>query len=46
VLAIVIIDRPSGRLRRIETVSGGILALSLGGGTKSYEEECTSIDRP
>jgi hypothetical protein len=43
VLAIVIIDRPSGRLRRIETVAGGILALSLGEGTKSYEEECTPL---
>ncbi len=40
VLAVVILDRHSGRLRKIETVSGGILALSLGEGTKSYEEEC------
>jgi hypothetical protein len=44
VLTVVIIDRPSGRLRRIETVSGGILALSLGEGTKSYEEECTPVN--
>lgn len=41
VLTVVIINRHSGRLQRIETVSGGILALSLGEGTKSYEEECT-----
>jgi hypothetical protein len=46
VVSVVIIDRRSGRLRRVETVSGGILALSLGEGTKSYEEECTSEDRP
>ena len=44
VLAVVILDRPSGRLRRIETVSGGILALSLGEGTKSYDEECVPVN--
>jgi hypothetical protein len=44
VLAVVILDRRSGRLRKIETVSGGILALSLGEGTKSYEEECVPVN--
>jgi hypothetical protein len=44
VLAVVILDRRSGRLRKIETVSGGILALSLGEGTKSYDEECVPVN--
>jgi hypothetical protein len=46
VLAVVILDRRSGRLRRVETVSGGILALSLGEGTKSYDEECVPANHP
>ncbi len=45
VIAVVMIDRRSGKLRRVETISGGILALSLGEGTRSYEEQCTPINR-
>jgi hypothetical protein len=43
VTSIVSIDRASGRLRRVDTVVGGILASSLGEGTKSYEEQCAPI---
>ena len=45
VTALVMIDRRSGKLRRVETVSGGILASSLGEGTKTYEEECAPTNR-
>ena len=43
VTSIVTIDRASGRLRRVDTVVGGILASSLGEGTKSYEEQCAPL---
>ena len=51
VTSIVTIDRATGKLRKVDTVVGGILASSLGEGTKSYDEQCiplkeskTSID--
>lgn len=43
VTSLVIIDRASGKLRKVDTVAGGILASSLGEGTKSYEEQCTPL---
>jgi len=43
VISIVIIDRASGKLRKVDTVAGGILASSLGEGTKSYEEQCLPL---
>ncbi|MBU3623416.1 hypothetical protein ICN47_06700 [Polynucleobacter sp. AP-Latsch-80-C2] len=43
VTSMVIIDRASGKLRKMDTVSGGILASSLGEGTKSYEEQCVPL---
>ena len=43
VTSIVIVDRASGRLRRMDTIVGGILASSLGEGTKSYEEQCAPL---
>ena len=43
VTSIVTIDRASGRLRKVDTVVGGILASSLGEGTKSYDEQCTPL---
>jgi hypothetical protein len=43
VTSIVIVDRVSGRLRRVDTIVGGILAASLGEGTKSYEEQCVPL---
>ena len=46
VTTMVMIDRHSGKLRKVETVSGGILANSLGEGTRSYEEQCVSVDNP
>ena len=43
VTSIVTIDRATGKLRKVDTVSGGILATSLGEGTKSYDEQCTPL---
>ena len=43
VTSIVTIDRASGKLRKVDTVVGGILASSLGEGTKSYDEQCTPL---
>ena len=43
VTSMIIIDRVSGKLRKVETVAGGILASSLGEGTKSYEEQCAPL---
>ena len=46
VTSMVMIDRSTGKLRKIDTVSGGILASSLGEGTKSYEGQCTPVNKP
>lgn len=46
VTSMVIIDRSTGKLRKVDTVSGGILASSLGEGTKSYEEQCIPVNNP
>ena len=43
VTSIVTIDRGSGKLRKVDTVVGGILSTSLGEGTKSYDEQCTYL---
>ena len=43
VTSIITIDRASGKLRKVDTVVGGILATSLGEGTKSYDEQCTLL---
>lgn len=43
VTSIVTIDRASGKLRKVDTVVGGILATSLGEGTKSYDEQCAYL---
>jgi hypothetical protein len=40
------IDRISGKLRKVDTIAGGILASSLGEGTKSYEEQCIPVNIP
>jgi hypothetical protein len=34
------IDRESGKLRKVDTIQGGILGANLGDGTRSYEEQC------
>jgi hypothetical protein len=46
VTSIVMIDRISGKLRKVDTIAGGILASSLGEGTKSYEEQCIPVNHP
>lgn len=43
VTSIVTIDRATGKLRKVDTVVGGILASSLGEGTKSYDEQCIPL---
>jgi hypothetical protein len=40
VSSIVMIDRETGKLRKFDTIQGGILGANLGDGTKSYEERC------
>ena len=42
VTSIVTIDRETGKLRKLDTIQGGILGASLGNGTKSYEEQCVT----
>ena len=42
VISIVTIDRETGRLRKLDTIQGGILGARLGDGTKSYEEQCVA----
>jgi hypothetical protein len=42
VTSIVTIDRETGKLRKLDTIQGGILGASLGDGTKSYEEQCVT----
>lgn len=42
VTSIVMIDRESGKLRKVDTIQGGILGANLGDGTRSYEEQCVA----
>lgn len=42
VTSIVMIDRETGKLRKLDTIQGGILGANLGDGTKSYEEQCVA----
>jgi hypothetical protein len=42
VTSVVIIDRETGKLRKIDTIQGGILGKNLGEGTRSYEEQCVT----
>jgi hypothetical protein len=42
VTSIVMIDRESGKLRRVDTIQGGILGANLGDGTRSYDEQCVA----
>lgn len=42
VISVVIIDRETGKLRKIDTIQGGILGKNLGDGTRSYEEQCVA----
>jgi len=38
----IVLNRATGQLKKIETISGGILGATVGEGTKSYEEQCAS----
>jgi hypothetical protein len=42
VTSVVIIDRETGKLRKIDTIHGGILGKNLGDGTRSSEEQCVA----
>ncbi|WP_415836259.1 hypothetical protein [Polynucleobacter antarcticus] len=35
------LNRQTGQLRKVETITGGILSATLGGGTRTYQEQCT-----
>lgn len=42
VMSIVMIDLETGKLRKVDTIQGGILGKNLGDGTRSYEEQCVA----
>lgn len=42
VMSMVMIDRETGKLRKVDTIQGGILGKNLGDGTRSYEEQCVA----
>ncbi len=42
VMSVVMIDRDTGKLRKVDTIQGGILGKNLGDGTRSYEEQCVT----
>jgi hypothetical protein len=41
VATVTTINRSNGQLRKSETIQGGILSVTLGEGTKAYQEKCT-----
>ena len=46
VITVITMNRPTGQLRKSETIQGGILSATLGEGTKTYLEQCTTITKP
>ena len=46
VITVIAINRPTGQMRKAETVKGGILSATLGEGTKTYQEQCTAANKP
>ena len=46
VITVIAINRATGQLRKAETIKGGILSASLGEGTKTYQEQCTTTKKP
>ena len=46
VMTAITINRSTGQLRKAETIKGGILSATLGEGTKTYQEQCTSAKKP
>ena len=43
VVSLTTINRVTGELKKIETIKGGILASTMGEGTKSYTEKCSPL---
>ena len=46
VMTVITISRSTGQLRKAETIKGGILSATLGEGTKTYQEQCTTVKKP
>jgi len=46
VVATTTIQRETGQLKRVETIKAGILAKTLGEGTKTYTEKCGPMISP
>jgi hypothetical protein len=46
VMAVTTINRSTGQLSKVETIQGGILSLTLGEGTKTYQEKCAIVKKP
>ncbi|QWD95575.1 hypothetical protein C2759_03615 [Polynucleobacter sp. MG-Unter2-18] len=46
VSTMIAINRPTGQLRKVQTVKGGILSATLGEGKKIYQEQCTAFTKP
>jgi hypothetical protein len=44
VITVITINRPTGQLRKFETIKGGILSATLGEGTKTYQEQCIAAN--
>ena len=45
VITVIAINRPTGQLRKSETIKGGILSATLGEGTKTYQEQCIAANQ-
>jgi hypothetical protein len=43
VMTMTTIDRQTGKLKKVETIQGGILSEKLGNGTRVYEEQCEPL---
>ena len=43
VMTMTTINRQTGKLKKIETIQGGILSKKLGDGTRVYEEQCEPL---
>jgi hypothetical protein len=46
VITAIVINRSTGQLRKAETIKGGILSATLGEGTKTYQEQCVTSNKP
>ena len=46
VVASTTIQRETGQLKRVETIKAGILAKTMGEGTKTYTEKCGPVVNP